>query len=177
MSGSSWQRADGGTFHPLLCYNLRMPNLAALTESPPAPRHALAHAADRLGATASFLCALHCAALPFVLGALPALGLGFLADHGFERAFIVCASALAAATLGAGVARHGSRRALSLLVPGLLLLWCGGFLIDGHDTLGLHAALVALGGSGVALAHRANLRLLEAHERGGCCVRGEAAIV
>ncbi|HXD83673.1 MAG TPA: MerC domain-containing protein, partial [Rudaea sp.] len=52
------------------------------------PDRALAHAADRLGAAASLLCAVHCAALPFVLALLPALGLGFLANHGFERAFI-----------------------------------------------------------------------------------------
>ena len=35
--------------------------------------------ADRFGATASFLCAVHCALLPLVIAALPAIGLGFLA--------------------------------------------------------------------------------------------------
>ena len=34
------------------------------------------HVADRVGATASFLCAIHCALLPFVLTLLPLLGLG-----------------------------------------------------------------------------------------------------
>jgi hypothetical protein len=55
----------------------------------PSPRPSLlTRLADRFGATASFLCAIHCAALPLVIAALPALGLGFLADHRFERTFI-----------------------------------------------------------------------------------------
>ncbi|MEO7072934.1 MAG: MerC domain-containing protein, partial [Rhodanobacter sp.] len=52
------------------------------------------HAADRVGATASFLCAVHCAALPFVLALLPFVGLGFLADHRFERGFVLFACVL-----------------------------------------------------------------------------------
>lgn len=125
-------------------------------------RHGLAQAADRIGATASFICALHCAALPFVLAVLPALGLGFLADHLFERVFIACASALALTVLLHGYRRHRDRRALRLLAPGLILLWIGGFLVDGHDTIGLHALLVVLGGSCLAMAHLTNLRMQHA---------------
>jgi hypothetical protein len=131
----------------------------AIPNAAPLHRHALAHLADRVGATASLICALHCAALPFVLAVLPALGLGFLADHLFERIFIACASALALTVLLHGYRRHRDGRALTLLVPGLLLLWIGGFLVDGHDTIGLHALLVVLGGSCVALAHLTNLRV------------------
>ena len=124
-------------------------------------------AADRIGATASFLCALHCAALPFVLAVLPALGLSFLADHLFERIFIACASALAIAVLIRGYRHHHDPRALLLLAPGLILLWIGGYLVDGHDTIGMHALLVALGGTCLALAHLTNLRL----QHNGCnCV-------
>ena len=126
-------------------------------------RPAIAELADRIGATASLICALHCAALPFVLAVLPTLGLGFLADHLFERIFIACASALAIAMLLRGYRHHHDRRALTLLAPGLALLWTGGFLVDGHDTVGLHALLVVLGGSCVALAHLTNLRLQHAH--------------
>ena len=125
-------------------------------------RPAIADLADRIGATASLICALHCAALPFVLAVLPTLGLGFLADHLFERIFIACASALAVAMLLHGYRHHHDRRALTLLVPGLALLWIGGFLVDGHDTVGLHALLVVLGGSCLALAHLTNLRLQHA---------------
>ena len=125
-------------------------------------RPAIAELADRIGVTASLICALHCAVLPFVLAVLPALGLGFLADHLFERIFIACASALAIAMSLRGYRHHHDRRALTLLAPGLALLWIGGFLVDGHDTVGSHALLVVLGGSCVALAHLTNLRLQHA---------------
>jgi hypothetical protein len=123
--------------------------------------------ADRVGATASFLCALHCAALPFVFALLPALGLGFLANHGFERWFIAFATVLASTMMIRGYLRHRVPYALALLLPSLVLLWLGGFVYDFESSGALHAALVALGGSGVALAHIINLRLAHAHD--ACC--------
>lgn len=129
----------------------------------------LAHFADRLGTVASFLCALHCAALPFVLALLPALGLGFLADHGFERGFIVVATMLATATLIYGYKRHRIGRAFLFLLPGLTLLWLGGFVYDVHEATIWHSVLVAIGGGCVALAHATNLRLVHGHEKGACC--------
>ena len=135
-----------------------------------------AHLADRVGATASFLCALHCAALPFLLAVLPTLGLGFLADHAFERVFIACASALALTVLIRGYRVHHSARALLLLAPGLALLWLGGFLIDGHDAIGLHALLVSIGGGCLALAHLTNLRLAHGHDQSACCAHEHAVV-
>jgi hypothetical protein len=127
----------------------------------------LAHAVDKVGATASLLCAIHCAALPFVLALLPVLGLSFLADHRFEHIFIACASCLAVAALIRGYRRHRVASALAVLVPGLLLLWSGAWLFDAENTLFWHATLVTLGGSCVALAHILNLRLT--HLFAGCC--------
>ncbi|MGA8278603.1 MAG: MerC domain-containing protein [Rhodanobacteraceae bacterium] len=149
-----------------------------MQDSYPLARHGLAHFADRFGASASFLCAAHCAALPFVLALLPALGLGFLADHAFERGFIMGASVFASVTLIRGYQRHRVRSALLFLVPGLMLLWAGGFLFDLHAHLGWHSALVALGGSCVALGHLTNLRLLHGYEHGACCERhGDPRVV
>ena len=134
---------------------------------------AAADVADRVGATASFLCAIHCAALPFVFALLPALGLGFLANHEFERWFIAFATLLALTMLIRGYLRHRTPHALGLLLPGLVLLWLGGYVFDFESSATLHALLVALGGSGVALAHLVNLRLAHAHD--ACC--GPNAIV
>ena len=55
--------------------------------------------ADRVGAVASFLCAIHCALLPFVLALLPFMGLEFLADHRLERAFVLFDGLLAVLVL------------------------------------------------------------------------------
>lgn len=135
----------------------------------------LAHAADRVGATASLLCAVHCAALPFVLALLPALGLGFLADHGFEIGFIACASVFALTVLILGYRRHRTLRAFAFLLPGLALLWAAGFAYDNHAHVGWHALLMFIGGSCVALAHLTNLRLVHRQRHGACCTQTHAA--
>ena len=129
----------------------------------------VANLADRLGATASFLCAIHCAALPFVLALLPALGLSFLADHGFERGFIAFASVLASWSIGSSYRRHRRPHAVWLLLPGLALLWLGAFIVDEHYGLGIHAVLVAIGGALLAGAHWTNLRFARGHRDGLEC--------
>lgn len=128
----------------------------------PHPPSLFARFADRFGATASFLCAVHCALLPLVLAILPALGLSFLADHRFEHAFIAFASMLALTTLIVGVRRHQRFRAFWFLAPGIVLLFAG-IVVDFDHATRLHAALVAMGGSLVALAHITNLRLSHRH--------------
>ena len=127
----------------------------------------LARIADRFGATASFLCALHCAALPLVLALLPALGLGFLADHRFERGFVAFASLLALASLIVGFRRHQRFRAFWFLAPGIALLFAG--IAFEYRATALHAALVATGGTLVALAHLINLRLAHRHVHDAAC--------
>jgi hypothetical protein len=132
------------------------------------PPSLFAHLADRLGATASFLCAVHCALLPAVIALLPALGVGFLADHGFEQGFIVFASVLAVTTAVIGFRRHRRFRAFWFLVPGVALLIVG-VLVDLEHATTTHAILVSIGGTLVALAHLANLRLAHGHVHDAAC--------
>jgi hypothetical protein len=113
--------------------------------------------ADRIGATASFLCAIHCALLPFVLALLPFVGLEFLADHRFERGFVLFACALALFALVRGFRRHQTRLPLLLAAPGLLLLLLGVTYAEGYS-IPLHSVLVTCGGLLVAAAHFVNLR-------------------
>lgn len=126
--------------------------------------------ADRIGAAASFLCAIHCAALPFVLALLPLLGLGFLADHRFERAFVVFACVLALASLLSGYRRHHRSAPLRLALPGLALLLLGVTVAEGYS-IGVHSALVTCGGLLVAAAHFVNLRAdrEQGHVHGADC--------
>ncbi|TCV94736.1 MerC mercury resistance protein [Luteibacter rhizovicinus] len=123
------------------------------------------HAADRLGATASFLCALHCAALPFVLALLPVIGLGFLADHRFEAAFVGFACVLATFVLLAGYRRHRRRLPLALVAPGLMLLILGVTFLHGNSLI-VHSVLVTCGGLLVASAHFVNLRVDKSEHAG-----------
>jgi len=127
-----------------------------------------ARLADRFGATASFLCAVHCALLPLVIAVLPAIGLGFLADHRYERGFIAFASMLALTTLVVGFRRHRQFRAFWFLVPGIVLLFLG-IVIDFEHSSTLHATLVSIGGTLVAISHLTNLRLAHGHVHDAAC--------
>ncbi len=106
---------------------------------------------------ASFVCALHCALLPFVLALLPTLGLEFLADHAFERGFVLFACLLALLSLASGFRRHRYAGPLLLAVPGLVLLLLGVTVAENY-TVALHSVLVTCGGLLVAMAHFTNLR-------------------
>jgi len=121
------------------------------------PRN-LWHLADRLGALASFLCAIHCALLPFVLALLPLLGLSFLADHGFERGFVSFACVLALVSLINGYRRHHRPLPLYLALPGLALLLMGVTFAENYSIV-LHSVMVTCGGMLVAAGHFTNLRL------------------
>lgn len=121
------------------------------------PRHPHGwHIADRVGATASLLCAVHCAVLPFVLALLPLLGLEFLAGHAFEQGFVLFASILASVALLRGHRRHRRRLPLGLALPGVVLLVTGVCVDIGTDAAA-HTVMVVVGGTLVACAHLANL--------------------
>lgn len=61
---------------------------------------------DWLGVGASVLCAIHCAAMPFVVGFLPLLGLSFLADPSFHQWMVAICLALALLAFVPGWRRH-----------------------------------------------------------------------
>jgi len=86
---------------------------------------------DRIGAVLGFLCAIHCLAVPLLLGALPALG--FLADHTFDLALIGVAAVVALFSARSGLKAHGDRRVAVGLVLAVGLLALGHLL--GEDGL------------------------------------------
>ena len=47
---------------------------------------------DRIGATGSLVCAVHCAALPLLIALLPSLGIATWLGDDFERGFVIFAS-------------------------------------------------------------------------------------
>ncbi|WP_449428214.1 MerC domain-containing protein [Rhodanobacter umsongensis] len=123
------------------------------------------HVADRIGATASFLCAIHCAVLPFVLALLPFVGLEFLAGQRFERGFVSFACMLALFAMIRGYRRHQVALPLLLAAPGLALLLLGVTYAE-HYSIILHSVLVTCGGLLVASAHFVNLRSDRRYGRG-----------
>ena len=124
---------------------------------------------DRLGASGSLVCAVHCALLPLAIALLPALGLTALASQGFERAFVAFATLLGVFSVVWGYRRHRAVRALWLLIPGVLTLWVVVLYEPLHAMVLPHAIAMTFGGTLVALAHIANLRLNHGHVHDASC--------
>jgi len=122
--------------------------------------------ADRVGLSAAWLCAIHCAIWPLALALLPALGIwGFT---GFEQGFVVFAAILGITSLVVGFRRHRTFRAFWFLLPGLLLLFVA-TTTHVHDHLMLHAVMMTAGGLLVGVAHLVNLRLSHGHVHDASC--------
>lgn len=116
---------------------------------------------DAAGATASFLCALHCALMPFVVTVLPLLGLSFLASEPVEWALVALSATLGIGSLCLGYRAHRSRRALAVLSAGLALLVLGRVAEErGWELYGV--PLMVCGGLTIMTAHFINLRLCRA---------------
>jgi hypothetical protein len=130
---------------------------------------------DLAGLALSGACALHCLALPVLLGAAPgALGaLGVLQGEHVEWAFVGASLLLGAWALGArGVRRHGRWRPVALFAVGFLALLAGRMAEDA----GVQAVAIGgtvLGALLVGAAHldnRAQLRRgCTSHAAGGTC--------
>lgn len=113
---------------------------------------------DKAGATASFLCAVHCAVMPFVLTLLPLLGLGFLSSEPVEWALLAASATLGTSSLCLGFREHGKRRVFAVLGLALSLLVAGRIVHEHH--LGWWGpVLMVLGGFTMMSAHLINHRL------------------
>ncbi|QNN45987.1 MerC domain-containing protein [Thermomonas brevis] len=124
---------------------------------------------DRIGATGSLLCAIHCALLPLLIALLPSLGVGLWLGDGFEAGFVGFASLFGLAVLVWSYRRHRAVRALGLLLPGLAALWIAVLYPPLHHSVVPHAVAMTFGGTLVGLAHVANLRLNHGHVHDASC--------
>jgi MerC mercury resistance protein len=64
---------------------------------------------DRIGAGVSFVCAVHCALMPFVIALLPFAGHSFLADGRLENIIVAISITLAGLSVWAGIRVHGEK--------------------------------------------------------------------
>ena len=110
---------------------------------------------DRIGITATSLCALHCILLPVLLPALPLLGLSFLADHQWEHFFLIVTAILGTFALFSGFRKYHRRiYPFYLLFLGITIYWIK------HDfSEALEPFFIILGASLIVAAHVINLKL------------------
>lgn len=125
---------------------------------------------DRLGATGSLLCAIHCALLPLLIALLPSLGIAAWLGDGLEQGFVLFATLLGLFTLVWSYRRHRAMRAIGWLLPGLAALWFGVLYAPLHHSPVPHAIVMTFGGTLVGLAHLLNLRLNHGHVHDASCV-------
>lgn len=78
---------------------------------------------DKTGAAVSWICAIHCLAIPFIVSFLPLLGISFLAREGVEYVFIAASIVIAAVSLlPAYFKLHGKIRTLLLFTTGIVFI-------------------------------------------------------
>ena len=85
-----------------------------------------------MGVGASVLCAIHCAAMPFVAVFLPMLGLSFLMDSAFHQVMVVVCSTIAICAFIPGLRRHRRIFPICVGVVGLSLISTAAFALEDH---------------------------------------------
>jgi len=110
---------------------------------------------DRIGITATSLCALHCILLPILLPVLPLMGLSFLADHTWEHIFLLLTAALGTIALFSGFKRYHKRLyPFYLLYLGVAIYWIK------HDfSSEVQPFFILAGASLIVTAHFINIKL------------------
>lgn len=113
---------------------------------------------DAAGVTASWACAVHCLAMPFLIGVLPLVGLSFLLDETTEGIFILISVLLAALSfLPAYFREHGKIRSIFLAVSGVGLIILTHLLFE--ENLTAKIVFLIAGAVLLSAAHLINRRL------------------
>jgi hypothetical protein len=119
---------------------------------------------DKTAMSLSFLCTLHCLALPLALLVIPSLASLPFADERFHTWLLMAVIPISALTLTMGCRKHKQLSVVSWGVVGIVLLIVGG--VFAHDWLGeLAEKLFTLSGAGfVAFSHYKNQQLCKKNQ-------------
>ncbi len=125
---------------------------------------------DRLAMVLSFLCIVHCLALPVLLVAMPLLAQ--FADSHWHTPMLAIALPVSAIAIVIGYRRHGNLRLVAAVTVGLALLVGGATF--GHTYLGVVAdrSMTVAGSLILAYAHWQNSRLVRR-----CALRADTLAV
>lgn len=133
------------------------------SNDPSAPTHQVW---DSFGIIGSTLCILHCIGTPFAIGALSALGLGFMAGEWFHLLLAFVLVAIAFLAFIPGWRKHGSPLVIALGIAGIVSILGAALVIE--DLLGhtMEIVFTILGSTLLISAHFLNWRLSRA---ASCC--------
>jgi hypothetical protein len=131
--------------------------VSRVSPSPPTSKHPT-DTLDTVGASASLLCAIHCAILPLIITVLPLIGLQVLAESWVEWALVCLAAVVGVSSLCFGYREHRSLRALIVLGVGLTLMITGR-LVEHFEVGEWGVPVLVLGGLTIAGSHLLNRKL------------------
>ncbi|MFO0356457.1 MAG: MerC domain-containing protein [Sphingobacteriaceae bacterium] len=116
---------------------------------------------DLVGFSASTLCAIHCAILPFLISFLPLLGLEFLENPVIEWVFLASSITLAFTSFLIGYYKHHhDNEALSIMLIAFIFFVIGNTnAFQGNPSTLFEEICLALGGIIMAYAHYRNWKL------------------
>lgn len=120
---------------------------------------------DSLGIAASSLCLIHCALMPFILVALPYVGLQFLAGNFAHRVSAIFVITFALLAVLPGYLKHRKICVLATMLFGLLLVLTATFVASPAWGEGAELLLISVGNVSVVTAHIINRKLCQCHAR------------
>lgn len=121
---------------------------------------------DWLGMVASIGCAIHCAAMPFVIASLPAWGLSFLADEFFHKWMALICFAIAITAFVPGWRKHQSILPAALGGSGLVLISLAAFAMEGQCCTTCASAVIE---SEMAIESNEQVGVVQAGCKESCC--------
>jgi len=119
---------------------------------------------DKLGITASLMCAVHCAAMPVLIVILPYIGLSLFLDSKFELFILLLSSLLATLSICFGFKKHNNKKLALMFSVGLLILLLGHFCHENNWTSNSYLISI-IGGLIITMSHYFNSKLCSMCER------------
>jgi hypothetical protein len=107
---------------------------------------------DSLGFSASFLCAVHCAAMPLLLTALAISPLSFLTRPAFEISIIILSIIIGVSSLLPSYNNHQKIAPIFILLSGFCLISAGHFIVANI----YEPVVTPIGAFSVAFSHLLN---------------------
>lgn len=128
-------------------------------------RNGIAAKLDGVGFTASTLCAVHCALMPFVITFLPLIGLEFLTELWVEISITAFSIIVGIGSLIPSYRKyHHNKKPLIILMIGFVLIF-GAHFLGFHE---LEPILVPFGGFCIAASHYFNWKLSKPYHGHHC---------
>jgi MerC mercury resistance protein len=124
---------------------------------------------DRLGMSASLACAVHCAVLPLLLAALPAIGLAWLDSAWVDWTTVALAAVIALRAHRGGFRLHRSCLPSAVAVAGLLAIITTICLLKGSASHPLHSGFWSSRGCQLSFSEPAPMPQLHGVQRRDTC--------